>query len=524
MYCQPPAIRSTVHTCFALFKLSSKTVSTSCSNHGNDNNFQADTSAQQSRVVENAQPYEHSSDRLATSTNSEPLFLRQLSMALRDVETTIGISQRSLQDVLQKSMPLLKPSMISETFNEAKSSNTKTGPSSDNHQKKCSLNLIQSMQLKMALSSLETNSPNPFGGLTQSLEKFQKLIDDEQQLYLENEPTDCDDMSMANEFPLRSFHSIRPKESFLSLIVAHLMNPQLSTADNDSKPHDPIRRHLFMLLNIIQMTRKGSRSRIDVDHNATSPASSAQTPADINVKGKSSSSPGGLANSPPSLPPSTSSSSSFPSMEPYRWSILKGNFYYYNVTYSLMRLNMSNVSQLMGAALQDMTGIQFWLEREARQQITACHPQAPASCLQLSGAVRRQLAAGQLMAVWASVLAAQQATLLANGCQSVAYLLGKDAGQAPFTAAGQLGHVLTHLFALIEDYWTLKLGGKAAVANHTTEHWSAVRHLHFFLRLPVLLYLKEASSSERSHRFKLAPTETDCQQLVRNVSVFNHLL
>lgn len=259
-----------------------------------------------------------------------------------------------------------------------------------------------------------------------------------------------------------------------------------------------------MLLNIIQMTRKGSRSRIDVDMNA----STNQT-LSIN-KGKS------TLNELTDLSHSTSTSScpSFSSIEPYRWSILKGNFYYYNVTYSLLRLNMSNVTQLMTGALQDMTGIQFWLEKEAREHIIKCHPDRP-NCLQLSNAVRRQLAAGQLMAVWQSVLTAQEASLLANGCQSVAYLLGKD-GEAKFTAAGQLGLMLTLIFSLMEDYWMLKCGGQSKSFHPSQiENWSTVRHLNFLLRLPVLLYIKEAAAKPH---LKLTHTEIDCQQLVRNVS------
>lgn len=496
-----PAIRSTVRTCSALLKLGTRSVSTSCSNQGSsDNSFQTDKSSANVDLLTSSDVLSSSSSSSSiSSTPSEPLFLRQLLLSLREVEASVGTSQRSLQADLQTSMPLLKPSMIRETISRPSAcSTTANRQANDDHQsgEKCSLNLVQSMQLKMALSSLhdQSSSPKPFGGLTQSLEKFQKLIDDEQQLCLENElGTNWEDSgnNSLNDLTLPSFGAIRPKESFLALLVAHLMNPRI----NASEQNEPIRRHLYMLLNIIQMTRNGSRSRIDVNDDNDTTVSS-----ENNNNGKSS-----LTD--------VHCASSLPSIKPYRWSILKGNFYYYNVTYSLMRLNMKNVTQLMSSALQDITGIQFWLEKEARERLTK--QSGKGSHLEMNNTVRQQLASGELLSVWASVLAAQEATLLANGCQSVAYLLGKDEGEAHFAAAGKLGLALTHIFSLLDDYCTLK--DQREQLLRTSENWSAVGHLHFLLRLPVLLYLKEAAVKPH---FNLDKSETECHQIVKNVSTF----
>src|SRR5699024_1806595 len=48
------------------------------------------------------------------------------------------------------------------------------------------------------------------------------------------------------------------------------------------------------------------------------------------------------------------------------------------------------------------------------------------------------------------------------------------------------------------------------------ERWPAVRHFNFLLRLPVLLYLKEAAINSR---LQLPATETECHNLAINVSV-----
>src|SRR5699024_2772064 len=107
---------------------------------------------------------------------------------------------------------------------------------------------------------------------------------------------------------------------------------------------------------------------------------------------------------------------------------------------------------LMSGAMQDISGIQFWMEKEAESQLIR---QTNTQQLIMSLAVRQQLATGQLMPVWQSVLVAREASLLSNACQAVAYLLGKDS-QTEYTAAQQLGFTLAHMFSLLEDFFVLK--------------------------------------------------------------------
>ena len=401
------------------------------------------------------------------STQAQSKLQSRLIGSFRDLESSMGTSQKTLLNSLRSSMPLLKPSSEGTT--------TDAGEQTPNPD---TFNMIQSLELKHALSSMESDSPKPFSSLGKNLERFQqKLLQDEQQM-LENDQTIWDSNCAAT---MRPFKLFRPKDSFLVLLAAHLMNPKLMSTNSD-KQNDPVQKHLFMLLNIVQLIRDGSRSRLEATE---------QKNTDINNN---------------QLTNSTTSKTS-----QYRWSILKGSFYFYNVTYTLMKLNMKNVTHLMSNALQDISSIQFWLENEANARLV-CQPST--GQLEMSPVVRHQFATGQLMPVWQSVLAAQEASLLVNAFQSTAYLLGKDS-QADYAAAQCLGTTLAQILSLLDDFCHLKQVCSSMQID-PPEQWTVTQHFNFLLKLPVLLYIKEASDKAS---LELSATETDCNKLARNVSL-----
>ena len=407
-------------------------------------------------------------DYFSNSSNTS-MFLRRLLNSLRELESSIGFSQQSLQHKLQSSMPLLNEALKFQHGNE---------------------NLVQSLQLKLSLTSLNTASfsQSPSYSNKPFFEKIrQKLIREQQTLFNQFEIlSQTDDPS---SLVPQTFQSVWPRESFLILLIAHLMSPRLVNNRVKTDQLEPVRKHLFMLLNIIQLIRDGAHTRIFGEEEQHLP-----TEEEV-VDGSS-------------------------QIDHYRWSILKGNFYFYNMTYNLMRLNMKNVTELMTNSLQDLITIQYWLEREAITRLTRqCSIDQGGRqyyMTTMAPSVRLQFATGQLMSVWQHVVVHRDISLLSNGCHAIAYLLGKD-NQSEYRVAQQLGTSLATIISLLDDYCFLKVKCHhfPKSLNSSPEKWSLERHLNFLLRLPVLMYLKEANSNAELH---LPLSETNCNTIVCNVS------
>lgn len=288
-----------------------------------------------------------------------------------------------------------------------------------------------------------------------------------------------------------TFDSIRPDETFWILTVATLINTGLSASFDrldynllfgGRNTDPPLKQYIFLLLNIVQLIRDGSRSRL-VTEEFVSSVDNCLTEATYKN----------------------------------RLQLLKGNFFLYNFTYNLMKLNIANITELMSGSLRDITHVHYWMEKQCTEMFS------DSSTLKLNDLFVHQLADGSLISKWNMMVSMREASLLGNGCQSMAYLLGKEPESHQYRDVQRLGNNLAYIQSLVEDYFHLKFYYRTIVQSKRNyrqtmfKHWTSDDYLCFMLRLPVLLYFKEKYSAKGS--LDKCQQDYNCQTLIIEVCV-----
>lgn len=307
------------------------------------------------------------------------------------------------------------------------------------------------VQLLNTKSELNLHGPDSGGqGETDSLSPLSPFLVSPQYLRNLQQQEEWDWWPSETHSTGRPLHSVLPSETFWILAITSLINARLFPHHRrfdlkvllSDTGQCSLRQYVFRLLNIAHLIREGANTRVD-------------SGADDEPGGK-------------------------------KARLVRGNFLLYNVTYNLMRLNMASVTELMSDSLRDLTQVGYWLDQH-------CHASFHHSA-RLSDTLLGQLAGGHLVAHWHRVVAMRDASLLANACQCMAYLLGKEPQSEQYRDVHRLASHLAYVLSLLDDYYCLKHHYPLVATQQNLKHWNTGHYLRFILRLPVLLHLQESQA------------------------------
>lgn len=273
-----------------------------------------------------------------------------------------------------------------------------------------------------------------------------------------------------------NLQAIFPKDYFMLFVMAKLLMTNIfssglvnACAQLSPTEQNDLNRHLFFLLNIINLMQKAIDNR-----------------RALNIGPKS---------------PKSSSSSSVSEV------LIFGNVCFYNITYMLMKLNMQNISELISATLKDFTTIEYSIDKEMPNFFVWDKAAGDDLELVITPAFFEMLCSGQLLHNWHQMFHYQQLNLLATGCQAIAYLFGKEV-QYECRLIQTLGYNLASTLSLVDDYYCLKYAYPAQTDLSALTAGPS-QAMSFLFRLPVLLHLKEVLKPEQYEDLKSAPKLID---------------
>lgn len=183
------------------------------------------------------------------------------------------------------------------------------------------------------------------------------------------------------------------------------------------------------------------------------------------------------------------------------------------ITHQLLKLNTQSIFSLISVALKNGSVIQYWLDQEAHKCFAH---NSSTNELQLLPYFWQQALTDEHFQFWTKLIDYRHASLLRNSAACVLYLLGKDENHPLCELTQQLATQLAYIFTLVDDYCCLQYCDASSSPLHQRSPLSPYGYLTFFMRLPVLLHLKQAfNDADQLSQLKLVTRPDQLMDKVR---------